>query len=158
MHRLISSWSIWHVVPAEMKFNYFHYTTYRFNRCGVVSLFFFSSLDKPWLNKIRNQLFAQPLNSQTISKKKKRNDKMSKKKETVKEIFASCCFSSLGLDSTLCDQLRGLFLLILFFGKINWKLIMMIKIHNLVTERLGFEAPTKVQAQAIPVILSGRDV
>ncbi|XP_006435936.2 probable ATP-dependent RNA helicase DDX31 isoform X2 [Citrus clementina] len=56
---------------------------------------------------------------------------MSKKKETVKEIFASCCFSSLGLDSTLCDQLR---------------------------ERLGFEAPTKVQAQAIPVILSGRDV
>ncbi|KAL9418761.1 hypothetical protein AB3S75_036668 [Citrus x aurantiifolia] len=57
--------------------------------------------------------------------------KMSKKKETVKEIFASCSFSSLGLHSTLCDQLR---------------------------ERLGFEAPTKVQAQAIPVILSGRHV
>ncbi|ESR49178.1 DEAD-box ATP-dependent RNA helicase 17 [Citrus sinensis] len=56
---------------------------------------------------------------------------MSKKKETVKEIFASCSFSSLGLHSTLCDQLR---------------------------ERLGFEAPTKVQAQAIPVILSGRHV
>ncbi|KAK9186791.1 hypothetical protein WN944_018180 [Citrus x changshan-huyou] len=56
---------------------------------------------------------------------------MSKKNETVKEIFASCSFSSLGLHSTLCDQLR---------------------------ERLGFEAPTKVQAQAIPVILSGRHV
>lgn len=56
---------------------------------------------------------------------------MSKKKETVNEIFASCSFSSLGLHSTLCDQLR---------------------------ERLGFEAPTKVQAQAIPVILSGRHV
>ena len=45
-----------------------------------------------------------------------------------------------------------------FFLNINLKLIMMIKIRNLVTERLGFEAPTKVQAQAIPVILSGRHV
>ncbi|XP_031271266.1 DEAD-box ATP-dependent RNA helicase 17-like isoform X2 [Pistacia vera] len=54
-----------------------------------------------------------------------------KKKETVKEIFASCSFTSLGLHSTLCDQLR---------------------------ERLGFEAPTLVQAEAIPVILAGRHV
>ncbi|KAJ0102390.1 hypothetical protein Patl1_06773 [Pistacia atlantica] len=54
-----------------------------------------------------------------------------KKEETVKEIFASCSFTSLGLHSTLCDQLR---------------------------ERLGFEAPTLVQAEAIPVILAGRHV
>ncbi|GKU91267.1 hypothetical protein SLEP1_g5165 [Rubroshorea leprosula] len=47
------------------------------------------------------------------------------------QIFASCSFSSLGLQPTLCEQLR---------------------------ERLGFEAPTTVQAQAIPVILSGRHV
>lgn len=45
------------------------------------------------------------------------------------DVFASCSFSSIGLDSNLCDQLR---------------------------ERLGFEVPTVVQAQAIPVILSGR--
>ncbi|KAK7396574.1 hypothetical protein VNO78_17676 [Psophocarpus tetragonolobus] len=45
------------------------------------------------------------------------------------DVFASCSFSSLGLDSNLCDQL---------------------------CERLGFEVPTQVQAQAIPVILSGR--
>ncbi|TKY72902.1 DEAD-box ATP-dependent RNA helicase 17 [Spatholobus suberectus] len=48
---------------------------------------------------------------------------------TDSNVFASCSFSSLGLDSNLCDQLR---------------------------ERLGFEVPTLVQAQAIPVILSGR--
>lgn len=47
------------------------------------------------------------------------------------EIFASCSFSSLGLHPTLCNQLR---------------------------ERMGFEAPTLIQAQAIPVILSGRHV
>ncbi|XP_043722680.1 DEAD-box ATP-dependent RNA helicase 17 [Telopea speciosissima] len=47
------------------------------------------------------------------------------------EIFASCSFSSTGLQSSLCEQLR---------------------------ERLGFEVPTLVQAQAIPVILSGRHV
>ncbi|OMO88618.1 hypothetical protein CCACVL1_08294 [Corchorus capsularis] len=54
-----------------------------------------------------------------------------KSKNKESEVFASCSFSSLGLQSTLCDQLR---------------------------ERLGFEAPTLVQAQAIPVILSGRHV
>ncbi|RVW43982.1 DEAD-box ATP-dependent RNA helicase 17 [Vitis vinifera] len=47
------------------------------------------------------------------------------------EIFASCSFSSLGLHPTLCDQLR---------------------------ERMGFEVPTIVQAEAIPVILVGRHV
>ncbi|KAK6147597.1 hypothetical protein DH2020_018509 [Rehmannia glutinosa] len=47
------------------------------------------------------------------------------------EVFASCSFSSLGLHPTLCDQLK---------------------------ERLGFEVPTQVQAQAIPVVLSGRHV
>ncbi|KAI3701371.1 hypothetical protein L6452_26388 [Arctium lappa] len=47
------------------------------------------------------------------------------------DIFASCDFSSLGLHPALCDQLR---------------------------ERMGFEAPTLIQAQAIPVILSGRHV
>ncbi|KAL0720346.1 hypothetical protein Bca4012_034945 [Brassica carinata] len=46
-------------------------------------------------------------------------------------LFASCTFSSLGLDPKLSDQLQ---------------------------ERMGFEAPTHVQAQSIPVILSGRDV
>uniref|UniRef100_A0A1J3ISY1 ATP-dependent RNA helicase n=1 Tax=Noccaea caerulescens TaxID=107243 RepID=A0A1J3ISY1_NOCCA len=46
-------------------------------------------------------------------------------------LFASCSFSSLGLDPKLSDQLK---------------------------ERMGFEAPTHVQAQSIPVILSGRDV
>ncbi|KAK2985258.1 hypothetical protein RJ640_009166 [Escallonia rubra] len=45
------------------------------------------------------------------------------------QVFASCSFSSLGLHPTLCNQLR---------------------------ERMGFEVPTLVQAQAIPVILSGR--
>ncbi|KAI3443522.1 hypothetical protein Pfo_000187 [Paulownia fortunei] len=47
------------------------------------------------------------------------------------EVFASCSFSSLGLHPTLCDQLK---------------------------ERLGFEVPTQVQAQAIPVVLTGRHV
>ncbi|XP_004287659.1 PREDICTED: DEAD-box ATP-dependent RNA helicase 17 [Fragaria vesca subsp. vesca] len=47
------------------------------------------------------------------------------------EIFSASSFSSLGLHSNLCDQLQ---------------------------ERLGFKGPTLVQAQAIPVILSGRHV
>lgn len=60
----------------------------------------------------------------------------SKKKKEDKdnqksEIFASCSFSALGLHPSLCNQLQ---------------------------ERLGFEGPTLVQAQAIPVILSGRHV
>ncbi|XP_030489380.2 DEAD-box ATP-dependent RNA helicase 17 [Cannabis sativa] len=54
-----------------------------------------------------------------------------KNNKTKGDVFATCSFSSLGLHTNLCDQLR---------------------------ERLGFEAPTQVQAQAIPVILSGRHV
>lgn len=55
------------------------------------------------------------------------NSKADNKKNS--EVFASCSFSSLGLHPTLCDQLK---------------------------ERLGFEGPTQVQAEAIPVVLSGR--
>nr|DAD44190.1 TPA_asm: hypothetical protein HUJ06_002420 [Nelumbo nucifera] len=47
------------------------------------------------------------------------------------DIFASCSFDSLGLDSSLCQQLR---------------------------ERMSFQVPTLVQSQAIPFILSGRHV
>ncbi|KAK9102395.1 hypothetical protein Sjap_019649 [Stephania japonica] len=54
-----------------------------------------------------------------------------KKKSVIEEIFASCSFSSLGLHQTLCDQLQ---------------------------DRMGFKAPTLIQAQAIPVALSGRHV
>lgn len=74
-------------------------------------------------------------------------------------LFASCTFSSLGLDPKLSDQLQGslffvstclmsftLYINSCFFG---------VKFY---TERMGFEAPTHVQAQSIPVILSGRDV
>ncbi|XAR67220.1 RNA helicase [Bertholletia excelsa] len=53
------------------------------------------------------------------------------KKSSEDQIFASCSFSSLGLHPTLCDQLR---------------------------DRMGFEVPTVIQAQAIPVVLSGRHV
>ncbi|KAF3439721.1 hypothetical protein FNV43_RR17999 [Rhamnella rubrinervis] len=51
--------------------------------------------------------------------------------ENRNDVFASCSFSSTGLNPTLCEQLK---------------------------ERMGFEAPTQVQARAIPVILSGRHV
>ncbi|XP_027173342.1 DEAD-box ATP-dependent RNA helicase 17 isoform X2 [Coffea eugenioides] len=57
--------------------------------------------------------------------------KKSSSKVSSEEVFASCSFSSLGLDPKLCDQLK---------------------------ERLGYEVPTLVQAQAIPVIVSGRHV
>lgn len=66
--------------------------------------------------------------TQKTNKEKESNTKTRTKES---EIFASCSFSSLGLHSTLSEQLQ---------------------------ERLGFEAPTLVQAQAIPVILSGRHV
>ncbi|XP_020975356.1 DEAD-box ATP-dependent RNA helicase 17 isoform X1 [Arachis ipaensis] len=52
-------------------------------------------------------------------------------------VFASCSFSSLGLRPSLCDELREF-------------------ICFLLIEKLGFEVPTLVQAQAIPVILAGR--
>ncbi|XP_058079357.1 DEAD-box ATP-dependent RNA helicase 17 isoform X1 [Magnolia sinica] len=56
-----------------------------------------------------------------------------KKKETEREggIFASCSFSDLGIHPTLSEQLR---------------------------ERLGFEVPTLIQAESIPIIISGRHV
>ncbi|XP_077230276.1 P-loop containing nucleoside triphosphate hydrolases superfamily protein [Tasmannia lanceolata] len=58
--------------------------------------------------------------------------KLQKKKDGRDEgIFASCSFSDLGLHPNLCQQLR---------------------------ERMGFEVPTLVQAQSIPVIISGRHV
>ncbi|KAF3682096.1 DEAD-box ATP-dependent RNA helicase 17 [Capsicum annuum] len=60
-----------------------------------------------------------------------RKKQMTENTNRSSEVFASCSFASLGLHPTLCDQLK---------------------------ERLGFEAPTLVQAQAIPVILSGRHV
>ncbi|XP_006353788.1 DEAD-box ATP-dependent RNA helicase 17 isoform X1 [Solanum tuberosum] len=64
-----------------------------------------------------------------LNKKKKQKTENSSTGNS--EVFASCSFESLGLHTTLCEQLK---------------------------ERLGFEAPTLVQAQAIPVILSGRHV
>ncbi|KAK9142136.1 hypothetical protein Syun_011536 [Stephania yunnanensis] len=54
-----------------------------------------------------------------------------KNKSESEEIFASCSFPSLGLHQTLCDQLQ---------------------------DRMGFKVPTLIQAQAIPVVLSGRHV
>ncbi|XP_026438788.1 DEAD-box ATP-dependent RNA helicase 17-like isoform X2 [Papaver somniferum] len=60
---------------------------------------------------------------------------MAKKGEEEKpkedDVFASCTFSSLGLQSTLCDELK---------------------------DKMGYEAPTVVQAKAIPLILSGKHV
>lgn len=53
------------------------------------------------------------------------------KEKGGEEIFSSCSFSALGLHTSLCEQLR---------------------------DRLGFEAPTLIQEQAIPLILSGRHV
>ncbi|KAI4379960.1 hypothetical protein MLD38_006196 [Melastoma candidum] len=68
-------------------------------------------------------------------KGKKKSTTPKPKEELIPErddgVFASCTFSSLGLHPTLCEQLK---------------------------ERLGFEAPTRVQAEAIPVVLSGRHV
>ncbi|KAK4774753.1 hypothetical protein SAY86_009688 [Trapa natans] len=56
---------------------------------------------------------------------------MMKKKDVMNggDVFAGCSFASLGLHPGLCDQLKA---------------------------RLGFEVPTQVQAQAIPVVLTGR--
>ncbi|KAK8939055.1 DEAD-box ATP-dependent RNA helicase 17 [Platanthera zijinensis] len=46
-------------------------------------------------------------------------------------VFASCTFDDLGLHPSLCEHLK---------------------------EKMKFEVPTKIQAHAIPVILSGKDV
>ncbi|CAI9100779.1 OLC1v1037948C4 [Oldenlandia corymbosa var. corymbosa] len=68
---------------------------------------------------------------EVTTKKSKEDDDNKNSKSFSTEVFASCSFSSLGLDPKLCDQLK---------------------------ERLGFEVPTKIQAQAIPVIISGKHV
>ncbi|CAA0821519.1 DEAD-box ATP-dependent RNA helicase 17 [Striga hermonthica] len=64
-------------------------------------------------------------------KSKNNSRRMQAENKNSSEVFASCSFTSLGIHSTLCDHLK---------------------------ERLGFEVPTQVQAQAIPVVLSGRHV
>ncbi|XP_008784605.2 DEAD-box ATP-dependent RNA helicase 17 [Phoenix dactylifera] len=46
-------------------------------------------------------------------------------------VFASCSFADLGLHSTLCQHLQ---------------------------EKMGFQVPTQIQAQAIPVVIAGRHV
>ncbi|XP_059633255.1 DEAD-box ATP-dependent RNA helicase 17 [Cornus florida] len=61
----------------------------------------------------------------------KKKEKKAQETSTSSEVFASCSFSSLGLHPNLCQQLQ---------------------------ERLGFQVPTHIQAQAIPVILSGQHV
>ncbi|XP_072961311.1 DEAD-box ATP-dependent RNA helicase 17 [Typha angustifolia] len=53
------------------------------------------------------------------------------KKNDEGGIFASCSFSDLGLHPTLCQHLQ---------------------------DKMGFEFPTQIQAQAIPVVISGRHV
>ncbi|KAL7194044.1 hypothetical protein ACSBR2_025652 [Camellia fascicularis] len=64
-------------------------------------------------------------------KNKSNNTTTTTTKTQNNDVFSSCSFSSLGLQSSLCDQLR---------------------------DRMGFEFPTLIQAQTIPVILSGRHV
>ncbi|XP_051131875.1 DEAD-box ATP-dependent RNA helicase 17 [Andrographis paniculata] len=66
-----------------------------------------------------------------MGQKKNNGEKPKTEGKSPSEVFASCTFSSLGLHPTLCDQLK---------------------------ERMGFEFPTQVQAEAIPVVLSGRHV
>ncbi|XP_010920563.1 DEAD-box ATP-dependent RNA helicase 17 [Elaeis guineensis] len=68
---------------------------------------------------------------------KKKNENESKKKEKDDKggsdagVFASCSFADLGLHSTLCQHLQ---------------------------EKMGFQVPTQIQAQAIPVVIAGRHV
>ncbi|KAM0948295.1 putative RNA helicase [Dioscorea sansibarensis] len=66
------------------------------------------------------------------SKPEEKDGDCSKKKDEEKSgIFASCSFSDLGLHPALCQHLQ---------------------------ERMGFEVPTQIQAQAIPVVISGQHV
>ncbi|KAJ3687718.1 hypothetical protein LUZ61_016882 [Rhynchospora tenuis] len=55
--------------------------------------------------------------------------KSSTKEEDTNGLFASCSFSDLGLHASLCDHLQ---------------------------DKMGFQRPTKIQAEAIPVVISGR--
>ncbi|KAF7837556.1 DEAD-box ATP-dependent RNA helicase 17 isoform X1 [Senna tora] len=73
---------------------------------------------------------SQNPSKEVMEKKTKKKDALNGESNKG-TIFASCSFSSLGLHPTLCDELR---------------------------ERMGYEVPTLVQAQAIPVILAGRHV
>lgn len=59
------------------------------------------------------------------------SEKKKKAKVAVNEIFASCSFADLGLHPSLCQHLQ---------------------------EKMKFEAPTQIQAKAIPVVISGRHV
>ncbi|XP_074269294.1 DEAD-box ATP-dependent RNA helicase 17 [Silene latifolia] len=67
----------------------------------------------------------------TMTAQKSQKQQQQQLKNNTDDVFASCSFSSLGLQSSLCDELK---------------------------EKLGFESPTQIQAEAIPVILSGRHV
>ncbi|XP_020577752.1 DEAD-box ATP-dependent RNA helicase 17 isoform X2 [Phalaenopsis equestris] len=60
----------------------------------------------------------------------KREKKTMENKGVDQGIFASCTFVDLGLHPSLCEHLK---------------------------DKMGFVAPTQIQAQAIPVILSGKD-
>ncbi|KAG6516420.1 hypothetical protein ZIOFF_026885 [Zingiber officinale] len=69
-------------------------------------------------------------------------------------LFASCSFDDLGLHPTLCQHLRGPYL----FSSSH-----LIPIFRMLTDdrfslsdKMGFQVPTKIQAQAIPVVISGR--
>ncbi|KAJ0962418.1 hypothetical protein J5N97_030246 [Dioscorea zingiberensis] len=76
--------------------------------------------------------------------KSKTEEKDGDRSKDVKSgIFASCSFSDLGLHANLCQHLQGFLLLPRLLN---------------IKERMGFEVPTQIQAQAIPVVISGRHV
>ncbi|KAI8017808.1 DEAD-box ATP-dependent RNA helicase 17 [Camellia lanceoleosa] len=79
----------------------------------------------------RKRIAEEAIDQNQKKKNKSNNTTTTTTKTQNNDVFSSCSFSSLGLQSSLCDQLR---------------------------ERMGFEFPTLIQAQAIPVILSGRHV
>lgn len=86
-----------------------------------------------------------------------------KKKETVNggDVFADCSFSSLGLHHALCDQLKGLQFSTyrsIHVSLASYFLQIERVFDRFSAERLGFQVPTWVQSQAIPVVLSGRHV
>ncbi|ONK62226.1 uncharacterized protein A4U43_C07F1670 [Asparagus officinalis] len=67
--------------------------------------------------------------SNSMEEKNKTKSKISN--ATQAEIFASCSFNDLGLHPNLCQHLQ---------------------------EKMGFQVPTQIQAQAIPVVIEGKDV
>ncbi|GMP37028.1 hypothetical protein CsSME_00008915 [Camellia sinensis var. sinensis] len=79
----------------------------------------------------RKRIAEEAIDQNQKKKNKSNNTTTTTTKTQNNDVFSSCSFSSLGLQSSLCDQLR---------------------------DRMGFEFPTLIQAQAIPVILSGRHV